>query len=166
MLLLPWPVDGAAGQRREGHTGASAIGWGWHRRLAGAAGAWTVRDAAGARTGPVAAVLAPCSTTKLLNQGVRAGARTGQGRSERGLSEDGGRRLARMMTEEIEDFLMGPTCKNVRLTETGPRPQEESPPRPTLSSDRPRRRGYIIVLPLANSSYGGTRPASHPGSPR
>jgi hypothetical protein len=40
---------------------------------------------------------------------------------EHGLSEDGGRRLARMMTEEIEDFLMGPTCKNVRLTETGRR---------------------------------------------
>jgi hypothetical protein len=41
-----------------------------------------------------------------------------------------------------------------------------SPPRPTLGSDRPRRRGYIITLPLASSSYGGTRPASHPGSPR
>jgi hypothetical protein len=47
-----------------------------------------------------------------------------------------------------------------------PRPQEESPPRPTLGSDRPRRMGYIITLPIASSGYGGTRPASHPGSPR
>jgi hypothetical protein len=39
-----------------------------------------------------------------------------------------------------------------------PRPQEESPPRPTLGSDRPRHRGYIITLPLASSGYEGTRP--------
>jgi hypothetical protein len=32
---------------------------------------------------------------------------------------------------------------------------EESPPRPTLGSDRPRYRGYIITLPLASSGYGG-----------
>jgi hypothetical protein len=31
---------------------------------------------------------------------------------------------------------------------------EESPPRPTLGSDRPRYRGYIITLPLASSGYG------------
>jgi hypothetical protein len=31
---------------------------------------------------------------------------------------------------------------------------EESPPRPTLGSDRPRYRGPIITLPLASSSYG------------
>jgi hypothetical protein len=60
-----------------------------------------------------------------------------------------------------------------------PRPREESCPRltpasasggvsarPTMGSDRPRRRGYIITLSLASSGYGGTRPASHPGSPR
>jgi hypothetical protein len=37
---------------------------------------------------------------------------------------------------------------------TRPRPQEESPPRPTLGSDRPRTGGYIITLPLAISGYG------------
>jgi hypothetical protein len=26
--------------------------------------------------------------------------------------------------------------------------------------------GHIIALPLASSGYGGTRPASHPDSPR
>jgi hypothetical protein len=31
---------------------------------------------------------------------------------------------------------------------------EESPPCPTLGSDRPRYRGYIITLPLASSGYG------------
>jgi hypothetical protein len=56
--------------------------------------------------------------------------------------------------------------QNRVLARPRPRPQEESPPRPTLGSDRPRRRGYIITLPLASSGYGGTRPASHPGSPR
>jgi hypothetical protein len=30
---------------------------------------------------------------------------------------------------------------------------EESPPRPTLGSDRPRYRGHIITLPLASSGY-------------
>jgi hypothetical protein len=60
-----------------------------------------------------------------------------------------------------------------------PRPRAESGPHPTpasasggvsaspaLGSDRPHRRGYIITLPLASSGYEGTRPASHPGSPR
>jgi hypothetical protein len=56
--------------------------------------------------------------------------------------------------------------RNRVLTRPRPRPQEESLPRPTLGSDRPRRRGYIIALPLASSGYGGTRLASHPGSPR
>jgi hypothetical protein len=56
--------------------------------------------------------------------------------------------------------------RNRVLTQPRPQPQEESPPRPTLGSDRPCRRGYIIALPLASSGYGGTRPASHPGSPR
>jgi hypothetical protein len=31
---------------------------------------------------------------------------------------------------------------------------EESPPRPTSGSDRPRHRGAIITLPLASSGYG------------
>jgi hypothetical protein len=31
---------------------------------------------------------------------------------------------------------------------------EESPPRPTSGSDRPRHRGTIITLPLASSGYG------------
>jgi hypothetical protein len=31
---------------------------------------------------------------------------------------------------------------------------EESPPRPTSGSDRPRHRGGIITLPLASSGYG------------
>jgi hypothetical protein len=31
---------------------------------------------------------------------------------------------------------------------------EESPPRPTSGSDRPRHRGPIITLPLASSGYG------------
>jgi hypothetical protein len=56
--------------------------------------------------------------------------------------------------------------RNRVLARPRPRPQEESLPRPTLGSDRPRHGGYIITLPLASSSYGGTRPASHPGSPR
>jgi hypothetical protein len=56
--------------------------------------------------------------------------------------------------------------RNRVLARPRPRPQEESPPRPTLGSDRSRHRGYIITLPLASSGYGGTRPASHPGSPR
>jgi hypothetical protein len=56
--------------------------------------------------------------------------------------------------------------RNRALARPQPRPQEESPPCPTLGSDRPRRGGYIITLPLASSGYGGTRPASHPGSPR
>jgi hypothetical protein len=56
--------------------------------------------------------------------------------------------------------------KNRVLARPRPRPQEESPPRPTLGSDRPRHGGYIITLPLASSGYGGTRPVSHPGSPR
>jgi hypothetical protein len=56
--------------------------------------------------------------------------------------------------------------RNRVLARPRPRPQEESLPRPTSGSDRPRHRGYIINLPLASSGYGGTRPASHPGSPR
>jgi hypothetical protein len=56
--------------------------------------------------------------------------------------------------------------RNRVLARPCPWPQEESPPRPTLGSDRPHHRGYIITLPLASSGYGGTRPASHPGSPR
>jgi hypothetical protein len=56
--------------------------------------------------------------------------------------------------------------RNRVLARPRPRPQEESPPLPTLDSDPPRRKGYIITLPLASSGYGGTRPASHPGSPR
>jgi hypothetical protein len=56
--------------------------------------------------------------------------------------------------------------RNRVLARPRPRPQEESPPHPTLGSDRPRHRGYIITLSLASSGYGGTRPASHPGSPR
>jgi hypothetical protein len=56
--------------------------------------------------------------------------------------------------------------RNRVLARPRPRPQEESPPRPTSGSDRPHRRGYIITLPLASSGYGETRPASHPGSPR
>jgi hypothetical protein len=56
--------------------------------------------------------------------------------------------------------------RNHVLARPRPRPQEESPPRPTLGSDRTRHGGYIITLPLASLGYGGTRPASHPGSPR
>jgi hypothetical protein len=44
--------------------------------------------------------------------------------------------------------------RNRVLARPRPRPQEESPPRPTLVSDRPRHRGYIITLPLASSGYG------------
>jgi hypothetical protein len=56
--------------------------------------------------------------------------------------------------------------RNRVLARPRPRPQAESPPRPTLGSDQPRHGGYIITLPLASSGYGGTRPASHPGSPQ
>jgi hypothetical protein len=56
--------------------------------------------------------------------------------------------------------------RNRVLARPRARPQEESPPRPTLGSDRPRHGGCIITLSLASSGYGGTRPASHPGSPR
>jgi hypothetical protein len=53
---------------------------------------------------------------------------------------------------------------------TPPRPQEKSLPRPTLGSDRPRHKGYIITLPLASSGYEGTRLTSpvtgNDGSPR
>jgi hypothetical protein len=56
--------------------------------------------------------------------------------------------------------------RNRVLARPRPRPQEESPPCPTLGSDRPRHGGCIITLPLASSGYEGTRPASHPGLPR
>jgi hypothetical protein len=56
--------------------------------------------------------------------------------------------------------------RNRVLARPRPRPQEESPPHPTLGSDQPRHGGYIITLPLASSGYRGTRPASHPGLPR
>jgi hypothetical protein len=38
-------------------------------------------------------------------------------------------------------------------TQPQPRPQEKSPPRLTLGSDRPRHRGNIITLLLASSGY-------------
>jgi hypothetical protein len=44
--------------------------------------------------------------------------------------------------------------KNRVLARPWPRPQEESPPRPILGSDRPHHGGYIITLPLASSGYG------------
>jgi hypothetical protein len=47
--------------------------------------------------------------------------------------------------------------RNHVLARPRPRPQEESPPHPTLGSDRPRRGGYIITLPLASSGYGGNK---------
>jgi hypothetical protein len=56
--------------------------------------------------------------------------------------------------------------RNRVLARPWPRPQEESPPRPTLGSDKPGHEGHIITLPLASSGYGGTRPASHQGSLR
>jgi hypothetical protein len=40
--------------------------------------------------------------------------------------------------------------RNLRLARPHPWPQEKSPPRPTSASDRLRRRGYIITLPLAS----------------
>jgi hypothetical protein len=55
--------------------------------------------------------------------------------------------------------------RNRVLARPRPWPQEKSPPRPTLGSDRPRHRGYIITLPLASSGYKGTRPASHLAHP-
>jgi hypothetical protein len=55
--------------------------------------------------------------------------------------------------------------RNCILARPRPRPQEKSPPRPTLGSDRPLHGGYIITLPLASSGYGGTRPASHLARP-
>jgi hypothetical protein len=36
------------------------------------------------------------------------------------------------------------------LARPQPQPQEKSPPRPTSTSDRPHRRGYIITLHLAS----------------
>jgi hypothetical protein len=56
--------------------------------------------------------------------------------------------------------------RNHVLARPWPRPQEESPPCPTLGSDKPCHEGHIITLPLASLGYGGTRPASHPGSLR
>jgi hypothetical protein len=55
--------------------------------------------------------------------------------------------------------------RNRVLTRPWPRPQENSPPRPTLGSDRPCHMGYIITLPLASSGYEGTGPASHLARP-
>jgi hypothetical protein len=55
--------------------------------------------------------------------------------------------------------------RNRVLARPRPRPQEKSPPRLTLGSDRPRHGGYIITLPLASSGYGGIRPASHLARP-
>jgi hypothetical protein len=55
--------------------------------------------------------------------------------------------------------------RNRVLARPQPRPQEKSLPRPTLGSDQPRHRGYIITLPLASSGYEGTRPASHLARP-
>jgi hypothetical protein len=47
--------------------------------------------------------------------------------------------------------------RNRVLARPRPRPREESPPRPTLGSDRPCRGGYIITLPLTSSGYGGNK---------
>jgi hypothetical protein len=55
--------------------------------------------------------------------------------------------------------------RNRVLARPRPRPPEESPPRPTLGSDRPCHMGNIITLPLASSGYGGTRPTSHLARP-
>jgi hypothetical protein len=55
--------------------------------------------------------------------------------------------------------------RNRAITRPRPRPREKSPPCPTLGSDRPRHRGYIITLPLASSGYEGTRPVSHLARP-
>jgi hypothetical protein len=55
--------------------------------------------------------------------------------------------------------------RNRVIARPRPRPQEKSPPRSTLGSDRPRHRGYIITLPLASSGYGKTRSASHLARP-
>jgi hypothetical protein len=55
--------------------------------------------------------------------------------------------------------------RNRVLARPQPRPWEKSPPRPTLGSDRPCHRGYIITLPLVSSGYEGTRPASHLARP-
>jgi hypothetical protein len=55
--------------------------------------------------------------------------------------------------------------RNHVLARPQPRPQEKSPHRPTLGSDRPCHGGYIIALPLASSGYGGTRPTSHLARP-
>jgi hypothetical protein len=55
--------------------------------------------------------------------------------------------------------------RNRVLAQPRPRPQDKSLPRPTLGSDRPHHGGYIITLPLASSSYEGTKPASHLARP-
>jgi hypothetical protein len=57
----------------------------------------------------------------------------------------GGLRLARPQAPASEG--------NLRLARPQARPQEKSPPRPTLGSDRPRQQGYIITLSLVSSGY-------------
>jgi hypothetical protein len=75
-----------------------------------------------------------------------------QGSASTSTSEDG-LRLARPQgsasTSTSEDGLRLARPQGSASTSTS----EESPPRPTLGSDRPRYRGYIITLPLASSSY-------------
>jgi hypothetical protein len=76
-----------------------------------------------------------------------------QGSDSTSTSEDG-LRLARPLSSDSTSTPEG----GLRLA----RPQgsgststsEESPPRPTSGSDRPRHRGGIIILPLASSGYG------------
>jgi hypothetical protein len=68
-----------------------------------------------------------------------------------GLNLDLGRRSPPRPTPGLG---LGPDHRRNRvLTQPRPQPQEESPPRPTLGSDRPRHRGYIIALPIASSGY-------------
>jgi hypothetical protein len=56
--------------------------------------------------------------------------------------------------------------RNHVLARPLPRPQEKSPPRSTLGSDRPRHGGYIITLPLASSGYRGNKTDVPSGSSR
>jgi hypothetical protein len=76
-----------------------------------------------------------------------------QGSDSASTSEDG-LRLARPQGSDSPSTSNDSLCLARPPGPDSASTSEESPPRPTPSSDRPRHRGAIIILPLASSGYG------------
>jgi hypothetical protein len=88
-----------------------------------------------------------------LNLGRRSPPRPTQGSDSTSTPEDGlclARPQGSDSTSTSNDGLRLARPQGSGSTSTS----EESPPRPTSGSDRPRHRGPIITLPLASSGYG------------